>query len=86
MVSQFRENSGLIPLVYSPGIGPCDWGFLGVPICSQGFCSGLCGAMWQEWCPYCLTAWRELAGRFFSPVFLGLMDHLLQVGTLKWSH
>jgi hypothetical protein len=29
---------------------------------------------------------EKSAGVFFSPVFLGLMSHLLQAGALKWSH
>jgi hypothetical protein len=61
--SQFSESSGLIPLVSNPDIGAYDCWFLGVPVSSQGWYSGLYK---KGCCSFCQTPWcGELTGFFF---------------------
>jgi hypothetical protein len=80
MYSQFSKSSGIFPSGPNPGISACGWGFFGVPVSSQDWYSGLCG---EGCCSSYWTAWSAVSWVFFSPVFLGLIGHLLQGGALK---
>jgi hypothetical protein len=79
--NHFAESSGPIPLASNPSTGASDGDFS----VSLPFSSMIFRAVWQWMLPLFV---RQLmvSSRFLSQYFFGVMGHLVQAGSLKWSY